>query len=218
MVAIDAGPIVLSGRRLSFGARLVVLSTAATFLLAVTVLAWNGFDAIGFRVASEAATRFASLIFFASIIAGPLCRLFPAHAFRAYGVLRRDILLAFCASYGVYILRVVTPHLLALQGVTPGMMLFAAFSAGILAAMAGAATDWFETRLGRPAQRAVLGVAAGYFWLLFTLAGIIHLNGPHRPDGYYGFCLLLMLAALLLRFADSFMIHLEALGPGRVTS
>jgi hypothetical protein len=48
----------------------------------------------------------------------------------------------------------------------------------------------------------VLGVSVVYFWLCYALMGLAHLSHPHRPDGFYGFSLCLMLAALLLRFAD----------------
>jgi hypothetical protein len=210
MVAIDAG-IGLPGRETSFNSKsLIALAAAATFLLASSALVWEGFDGNGLRAASAIATRFASLVFFAAIIAGPLCRLFPAKVFRAYGVMRRDVLLAFCASYGVYILTILGPNLLGAGGLTPGMVLFAAFSTVILVTMAAASTGWVEIHLGKPAQRTILGVAAAYFWLSFALVGLAHLDGPHRPDGYYGCCLLLMIAALLLRFADSFIIHMKA--------
>ncbi|HEY5346868.1 MAG TPA: hypothetical protein VIJ72_01650 [Rhizomicrobium sp.] len=218
MVAIDAG-IALPGHGASFNSKsLIALAAGATIVLAAGVLAWNGLDDNGLRAASAIATRFASFVFFASIIAGPLCRLFPAKPFRAYGAIRRDLLLAFCASYGVYIFTIVAPHLLLNEGLTMGMALFAVFSGAILAMMAGASTGWFATHLGRPAQRAILAVAAIYFWLIFTLVGLAHLNGPHRPDGYYGFCLLLMVAAVLLRFADSFVIHLKTPPTAAVTS
>ena len=45
-------------------------------------------------------------------------------------------------------------------------------------------------------------MAASFFWLTYALTGLAHLSGPHRPDGFYGLSLSLMILALLLRFAD----------------
>jgi hypothetical protein len=209
MVAIDTG-MVIPGRAMPFNSKsLIAMAAAATALLAAAAFAWHGFGDNGLRAASAIATRFASLVFFAALAAGPISRLFPGAVFRAIGAARRDVLLAFCASYALYVISVIGPHLLWAEGLTAGMAGFTIFSSIILAAMAGASTGWFESHLGKPAQRAILGVAAAYFWLCFVLAGIAHISGPHRPDGYYGFCLSLMVAALLLRFADSFRAHLR---------
>jgi hypothetical protein len=209
MVAIDTG-MVIPGRAMPFNSKsLIALAAAATALLAAAAFAWSGFGDNGLRAASAIATRFASLIFFAALAAGPLSRLLPGAMFRAIGAARRDVLLGFCASYAIYVVSVIGPHLLWAEGLTAGMAGFTIFSGIILAALAGASTGWFENRLGRPSQRAILGVAAAYFWLCFVLTGIAHISGPHRPDGYYGFCLSLMVAVLLLRFADSFRAHLR---------
>jgi hypothetical protein len=48
----------------------------------------------------------------------------------------------------------------------------------------------------------VMGVA--YFWTVYAVSDLDHLYGPHRPDGYFGASLSILVVALLIRFADSF--------------
>jgi hypothetical protein len=48
----------------------------------------------------------------------------------------------------------------------------------------------------------MLATAAGYFWLCYALMALARISGPHRPDAWYGFSLVLMVAALLARYAD----------------
>ena len=62
-------------------------------------------------------------------------------------------------------------------------------------------------QLGAPVWRALQRIATSYFWMVFVITGIEHLYGPHRPDDWYGFSLLTLTAALLIRFADSFVQH-----------
>jgi hypothetical protein len=63
--------------------------------------------------------------------------------------------------------------------------------------------------LGEQARKAMLGVGMAYFWLAYTLTGLSHLSGPHRPDAFYDISLVLMLMAVLLRFADRFVIKIR---------
>jgi hypothetical protein len=44
-----------------------------------------------------------------------------------------------------------------------------------------------------------------YFWLCYALMALARISGPHRPDAYYGISLCLMVAALLLRYADHWL-------------
>ncbi len=48
----------------------------------------------------------------------------------------------------------------------------------------------------------LLGTAAGYFWLCYSLMGLARIYGPNQPDAFYGISLCLMLAGLFVRFAD----------------
>jgi hypothetical protein len=57
-------------------------------------------------------------------------------------------------------------------------------------------------------RRILLGAGLCCFWLAYALTGLEHISGPHRPDGFYGVSILLMIAALLLRFADDFAANI----------
>jgi hypothetical protein len=51
-------------------------------------------------------------------------------------------------------------------------------------------------------RRVFLGTAVIYFWLTYSLMALARISGPHRPDGFYGLSLCLMVAGLLARYAD----------------
>jgi hypothetical protein len=169
---------------------------AAAASLAFATMARYGFGEAGLRLASELDWRFASLVFFAA-----------AHL----GGLRRQMIWSFCASYAVFLASMLLPN--TLGGVshddsTLGMTVFSLFGGGAAAVMAFAATREAAARLGEKTRRALLSVAASFFWLTYALTGLAHLSGPHRPDGFYGLSLSLMILALLLRFADRFRAKL----------
>jgi len=86
-------------------------------------------------------------------------------------------------------------------------MAYCVLTAMILVVMSFSAHPAMERRLGAPASRALQRIATSYFWLVFIVTGLEHLVGPHRPDVWYGFSLLLLVGVLLLRFADSFVAH-----------
>jgi len=174
-------------------------------------MARHGFDDAGLRLASEAAWRFASFVFFAAVVAGPLCRLFPYHGLKRLNGFRRQMIWSFSTSYAVFLAVLLLPK--TLGGVTHddatlGMMMFALFGGGAAGVMAYAASREAGQRLGAKSQRALLSVAGAFFWLTYSLTGLAHLSGPHRPDGFYGLSLSLMILALLLRFADRFVAKL----------
>ena len=184
---------------------------AAAACLAFATMARYGFDDSGLRLASELDWRFASFVFFAAAAIGPVSRLIPYGPFRQLGGLRRQVIWSFCASYAVFLGAMLLPNMLG--GVTHddstlGMAMFSLFGGGAAAVMAYAATRDAAARLGEKARRALLSVAASFFWLTYALTGLAHLSGPHRPDGFYGLSLSLMILALLLRFADRFRAKL----------
>jgi hypothetical protein len=187
---------------------------AAAACLAFASMARHGFDDSGLRQASELDWRFASFVFFAAAAIGPVCRLIPYGPFRRLGGLRRQMIWSFCASYAVFLASMILPN--TLGGVTHddatlGMTMFSLFGGGAAAVMAFAATRDAAARLGEKSRRALLSVAASYFWLTYALTGLAHLSGPHRPDGFYGLSLSLMILALLLRFADRFWAKLRGI-------
>lgn len=185
------------------------LVAAASASIAFAVMAQHGFNDAGVRLASEVAWRFASFVFFAAVVTGPLCRLVSA---QRVSVLRRQIVWSFCASYAVFLAVMLLPNLMAgatHDASTLGMVMFSLFGGGAAAMMAYTVTPEAGQRLGEKSQRALLSVAASFFWLTYALTGLAHLSGPHRPDKFYGISLSLMLAALLLRFADRFIAKLK---------
>jgi hypothetical protein len=169
-------------------------------------MALTGFDDAGIRRGSELAWRFASFVFVAASVAGPLARLVPF--FKRLNALRRQLIWSFCASYGVFLAALLLPN--GLGGVThddaiAGVVFFALFGGSAMVVMAYAASREAKARFGEKIRRALLCVAASFFWLTYALTGLEHISGPHRPDAYYGTSLSLMILALLLRFADRFV-------------
>jgi len=78
------------------------------------------------------------------------------------------------------------------------------FARVVTLVMAAAVSRQLCERVGDKACRTILGVAVGYFWLCYGLMGLAHISGPHRPDAFYELSVILMVAGLLARFADSF--------------
>ena len=177
----------------------------AAALLGISAMATHGFDDDGIRLASEISWRFACFVFFAAIVAGPLCRLLPWAVCKSLDSLRRQLIWCFCASYGVFLAVLLLPN--SLGGVThddatAGMTAFALFGGLAMSVMAYCASRKAGARLGEKTRRALLSVAGSFFWLTYALTGLAHISGPHRPDLFYGVSLSLMTLALLLRFLD----------------
>jgi len=184
-----------------------MIGTAAA-LIGFAGFAAYGFRENGLRLGNELAWRFTCLVFFAALVAGPASRLMPWAWLRRVGEERHQLVWGFCASVGVFIATLIipnatTPSSVEHEGLTLGMALFAIFGGVLTAVIAYVAVP--KPQLGEQSRKAMLGVGISYFWLAYTLTGLSHLSGPHRPDAFYGISLVLMLAALLLRFADRFV-------------
>jgi hypothetical protein len=171
----------------------------------------HGFDENGLRFGNQLAWRFASLVYVAAIIAGPASRLVPSIWLRRAGKQRHQLVWGFCASFGVYLASLIVPNTfmpasLDHQGLTFGMVLFASFGAALTMVVAYAVSP--GPKLGEQSRRAILGVGLAYFWLAYSLTDLSRLSGP--PDPFYGASLILMFAALLVRFADNFGARLNS--------
>jgi hypothetical protein len=189
-----------------------MMAIAAGFVF-LAGFAAHGFNDNGLRFGSQLTWRFAALVYFAAVIAGPLARLLPWPALKRLLAERRQLIWSFCASIGVFLASLVVPNTLTPpsldhEGLTIGMAFFVFFGAGLTIVVAYTAAP--QPNLGEQARRAMLGVGMAYFWLAYTLTGLSHLSGPHRPDGFYGFSLMLMVTALLLRFADRLVANMKA--------
>lgn len=208
MVALDntvlVGRIRVPRLKLTLGPLVGGIASGAVALVIGAVLL-RGFAENGFRLGSQLAWRYASLVFFAALVVGPLCRL-AARLFPSLTPpesLGRKLVWGFCASYGVYLLSVFLPNVIQLS---PGATLMVLFGGSVALVMA--LTTAPIKRLGDkpviPAKvrRVLLGTAAGYFWLCYALMGLSRIYGPHRPDAFYGISLCLMVTGLLVRYAD----------------
>jgi hypothetical protein len=188
------------------------LIALAAVLVCLGGFAAHGFDENGLRFGNLLVWRFACLVFFAAAIAGPVTRIVPWEWLRRAGQERRQLIWGFCASIGVYLASLIVPNTLTPpsldhEGLTAGMALFAIFGAALTMVIAYVASP--RSNLGEQSRKTLLGVGLSYFWLAYTLTALSHLSGPHRPDAFYGFSLILMLAALLARFVDNFVTKMR---------
>jgi len=208
MAALDntapVGPVRVPRLRLTLASLVGGIALGAVALVIGAILL-RGFAENGFRLGSQLAWRYTSLVFFLALVAGPACRLaarfFPN--LTPPESLGRRLIWGFCASYCVYLLSVFLPNVIRLS---PGATLMVFFGGGVVLVMAMTAAPL--KRLGDkpvvPAKirRVLLGAAAGYFWLCYALMGLARIYGPNRPDAFYGIILCLMVAGLLVRYAD----------------
>ena len=211
MVALDnhafSGP--SRGLKLTLGPLVGAIAIFAVMLVLGAILA-RGFSENGFRLGSQLAWRYASFVFVAALMMGPLCRI-AAHFFSAFTPpesLSRKLVWGFCAAYGVYLLSVFVPNVIHLSA---GAMLMTVFGSTVVLVMAITAAPL--VRLGGPpilpdkVRKVLLGTSAIYFWLCYSLMALARISGPHRPDSFYGISLSLMILALLLRYADRWLAH-----------
>ena len=180
-----------------------------SLLLVLGAIVMRGFAENGFRLGSQFAWRYGCLMFFLALAGGPLCRiavrLFPRVSYS--DGLGRKLVWGFCASYGIYLLSVFIPDVIH---PSPGATLMVLFGGGVVLVMAATAAPL--ARLGRPPlipdkiRKVLLGVSTIYFWLCYCVMALAHIYGPHRRDDYYGISLCLMIAGLLLRYADRWLM------------
>jgi len=190
--------------KLHLGPLVGAIALTAAVLVLGSVLV-RGFAENGFRLGSQLAWRYASFVFFVTLVAGPVCRVaarfFPD--LTPPESLGRKLVWGFCASYGVYLLSVLLPNVIRLSA---GATLMVLFGGGVVAVMALTAAP--IKRLGGKAiipekiRRVLLGTSVIYFWLCYSLMALARISGPHRPDSFYGISLCLMVLGLLARYAD----------------
>jgi hypothetical protein len=206
MAAIDSlgtfAPAWQGGRRRTTlglsGVAIALAIAAGAFLI-------RGGDGNAARFATMTVFRASQAAFLLYYLARPVARLIPSGPTFAVARQRTGLALAFAGMYAVFLGCTLVPDYM--HGVhTPlATTVFCAFSAVILATIlmgerAGRAdADW------RPAWRAMEIMGVAYFWSVFVVSDLDHMTGPHRPDGFYGFSLMVFVLALLVRFADSFV-------------
>ncbi len=209
MVALDHNALFGHGRRprITLGPLVGAIAGVAVLLVVGAILA-RGFAENGFRLGSQLAWRYASFVFFAALVTGPVCRITARFL---PGVtppesLSRKLVWGFCAAYGVYLLSVFLPNVIQLSAGATLMTLFGSVVVAVMAATAAPLVRLGEKPiLPDKIRRVLLGTAAIYFWLCYCLMALARISGPHRPDAFYGISLSLMIAALLLRYADRWL-------------
>jgi hypothetical protein len=208
MVALDNAallgqPVRATRPRFSLAPLVGGIALAAAVIVMGAIL-YRGFTDNGFRLGSQLAWRYTSFVFFAAMVAGPICRVVARFvpAFTAPESLGRKLVWGFCASYGIYLLSVFVPNVIALSAGATLMVLFGGGVALVMAATVAPLRRHGHAVIGEKLRRTFLGTAASYFWLCYALMGLARISGPHRPDAFYGISLCLMVAALLARYAD----------------
>jgi hypothetical protein len=180
----------------------------AAMLLAVIVYARSGPDSWSY--ATELVLRLATLVFPFAIAAGPAGRLIFGSDDWRVGRWERMSLLAFVAVYAVFLHCVAWPFFLTGERMPVDTTAFCVFNTFIVCMLAVTALEHVSNAVGDRTVNTVNRVSIAYFWFIFALAGVAHLYGPHRPDGFFGFSLILLVTAVLVRFADVFVLRLKA--------
>ncbi|MBS0470818.1 MAG: hypothetical protein JSR60_07080 [Proteobacteria bacterium] len=178
----------------------------AAALAAVSLLMSH--DGNGWKSAADAVSRFSMLLFVAAMTVEPLSRLVPR--FEAIGRERTNLVLAFVAASFAAIACVAAPHFLLGETLTVPAAAYCLVNGFILTVLLFCVHQETRRVLGAPAWRAIQRVATSYFWTVFVLIGVDKSIGPHIPDPWPGFSLLLLTAAFLLRFVDAFVQHRHA--------
>ncbi len=187
--------------------QIVLFSVLISALIAAASLTLGAGDGSLWPLAAEMVSRFSLLIFVAAMIVEPVARLIPSAATRAAGGERTSLILGFLAASAISLACVAAPSQLGGEPMTLPAIAYCLLTGAILVVMLFSAHPATIRFLGAPAWRSLQRIATAYFWLAFALTGISHLIGPHRPDSWHGVSLLLLLAALLVRFADTFLAH-----------
>ena len=195
--------------RLSLAPLVSVIALVAVALVLGSIL-MRGLSENGFRLGSQLAWRYTSFVFVAALVAGPACRIaarfFPGMT--APDSLGRKLVWGFCASYGVYLLSVFLPAVIHLSAGAALMVLFGGSVVLVLAVMVAPLTRANgKAIIPEKIRRVFLGTAVIYFWLTYSLMALARISGPHRPDGFYGLSLCLMVVGLLARYADRWFSH-----------
>jgi hypothetical protein len=209
MVALDSAhdmPASASHRTVVTSSILLMAGLGAALLVAAS-LSLNAATGDGWQVAAEMVSRFSLLVFAAAMLVEPLSRLIPTRFMQAVGRERGSLTLAFAAVSIVALACVAAPTELLGKAMPMEAVAYAGLTALILLVLLFSAHPATMRYLGAPAWRTMQRVATAYFWTVFFVTGIQHLVGPHLPDRWYGFSLLLLVGVLLVRFIDALVGH-----------
>lgn len=163
----------------------------------------GGGDMGGARSASNLVLFSTSVVFALYYSAAPITRLIRSSVIEAWGEERFALAYGFIGMLCVYFACIMMPDYMVSGRIPFATTAYALLTAGIatvfLLSAGNKRTDRSVT------LRAFRGLSSGYFWLAFAFIDMDRMVGPHRPDSNpYGISLLLLVFALLIRFADAF--------------
>ncbi len=178
----------------------VMLTSGILVLAALTIR-----DASGWGVAADDLWRFSVFAFAAAVIWEPIATLFPRGARAGSGRETGVAVAAFAVTYATYLVFSFAPFWLAKTEPLIGIRVFGLLAATACLVLAISALPRWPGTFGQPLRRGAQVLMLGFFWMSFAICDLDHLYGPHRPDRFFGISVLVLVAALLLRFAASFV-------------
>lgn len=181
-----------------FGAGAVVI---CALIDTIAVLAY-GRNGSYFGVLAETSGRVATVVFALSLAVRPLLSLGLRPRFGDLQIRSYTGVLAFGVAEAVYLACLALLSFASGAPAPPFTALSGFFSAIMLAAMLITHSDRSFETVGDQTKGLIHRLAIAYFWVVFSIIALAHLYGPHRPDGYYGFSLGLLVVGLLSLFAD----------------
>src|ERR1700712_1556906 len=181
---------------------IVLFALVASALLATAAVVTA--QGSGWSMAAPMVSRFSVLLFVAAMVVEPLARLIPVRAMRLLGRERGSLTIVFAAASALSLACLAAPSLLGGERMPMAATAYCVMTAMVLVVMLFSGHPAAARNFGAAAWRALHRISTSYFWAVFMIAGIEHLVGPHLPDRWYGFSLLLLVGALMLRFANSF--------------
>lgn len=182
----------------------IVLSCAALTGVAIALaFMTEGINEYGWRAAEQYAERTAALLFLIPFLAGPLASLFGIWSLlidrRAYGV-------GFAIALVGYIATVVGPFVFRGETVPPPIVAYEVAAFALLLPQLLTSNNLAVRVLGFSAWSRLHTFAMYGYWTLFTMTFFDRVVGPSRYDPVLPILLLLMIAALVARFAASFAV------------
>ncbi len=183
----------------------LLAGVGAAIVLSLAGFLLHGGGPNGARFAGSLMLFSSSVVFAAYYVAAPLSRLVPATA-QTFGAWRFSIALSFVGMIAVFLVSTLAPSYEANGSVSLPTLAFAALT--VLVAAAFAVSAGSKRTANSVTLRSLQSLSSGYFWMVFALMDLDRMQGPHRPDPIpYGLSLLLLVLALLVRFADAFALH-----------
>lgn len=195
-------PVASGPRRRARATDFVVFGVAFVCVLTAALSSFGDQDPDRFGVLIETARRVSALLYVAFLAARPV---------KALGFVGSLDLAAlskgFAIAFATYLGLLVLPYVVEARPMPVLTVLFCIVNAAGLSALLWSLPRRQDAGAGRNRTLAFIrGLMVAYFWMSFAAVAIAHLYGPYRgTDGFYGLSLLLLVAALVLRFIADFL-------------